>query len=142
MLVYELTHLFFRYDDELIHCPKNLGFYYSWESIGRAIQYYCTQPGFCENQDAFSVRERNVSGTITGDVVYEVLVYIHSEDYEIETQIELGLYGDENVAQDRLIAYCRNNAPLIGIQNLVVEKIVNKCIVERREWLEGFTVSK
>lgn len=142
MLIYELTHIFFRYEGEMVHSPKNLGLYYSYESVQNAIQYYSAQPGFCENQDAFSVRERNVIGNIVDNTVFEVVIYLHSEDYEFETEIELGLYGDECTAQDKLGKYCRENVQLVDAQNLVIEKIVNKCIIGRKEWQEGFSVSE
>lgn len=141
MVVYELTHLFFRDADGLVYSPKNLGLYYSYESVKQAVQYYSTQPGFCENQDAFSVRERNVLGNIVRDTVFEVLVYLHSENFEFETEIELGLYGDEVTAQNKLKMYCRDNASLGNVQDLIFERIVNKCIVERKEWSEGFSIS-
>ena len=142
MLIYELTHIFFRYEGDMVHSPKNLGLYYSYESVQNAIQYYSAQPGFCENQDAFSVRERNVIGNIVDNAVFEVVIYLHSEDYEFETEIELRLYGDEVTAQSKLIKYCRDNAALVTAQNLIFEKIVNKCIIERKEWSEGFSISE
>ena len=111
MVVYELTHIFFRDADGLVYSPKNLGLYYSYESVNQAVQYYNTCPGFCENQDAFSVRERNVLGNIIDDTVFEVLVYLHSENFEFEAEIELGLYGDEVAAKNKLNMYCRDNAP-------------------------------
>lgn len=141
MVVYELTHIFFRYADGLIYSPKNLGLYYSDESVRQAVQYYSTQPGFCENQDAFSARERNVLGNIVDDTIFEVLVYLHSENYEFETEIDLGLYGDEVTARNKLNKYCKDNAPLVNTQDLIFEKIVNKCIVGRKEWSEGFSIS-
>ena len=141
MVVYELTHLFFRDADGLVYSPKNLGLYYSYESVKQAVQYYSTQPGFCDNPDAFSARERNVLGNIVQDTVFEVLVYLHSENFEFETEIELGLYGDEVTAHDKLNVYCRDNAPLGNVQDLVFERIMNKCIVERKEWSDGFSIS-
>lgn len=142
MIVYELTHIFFRYADQLVYSPKNLGLYYSRESVKQAVDYYSTQPGFCDNQDAFSVRERNVLGIIVDDTVFEVLIYLHSKDYEFETEIELGLYGDEVAAQNKLIQYCRDNASLVNTQNLIIERIINKCIIERKEWPKGFSISE
>ena len=142
MAVYELTHLFFRDADGLVYSPKNLGLYYSYESVKQAIQYYSTQPGFCENLDAFSARERNVLGNIVHDTVFEVLVYLHSENFEFETEIELGLYGDEDTAQNKLNVYCRDNIQLLDAKKLVAERIVNKCIIERKEWPDGFSISE
>lgn len=141
MVVFELTHLFFHYADGLVYSPKNLGLYYSHESVKQAVKYYSTQPGFRENQDAFSVRERNVLGSIVHDTVFEVLVYLHTTNFEFETEIELGLYGNEATAQNKLNMYCANNTSLGNVQDLIFEKIVNKCIIERKEWSNGFSIS-
>ena len=140
MVVYELRHLFYRFEDEPINCQKDLGLYYTLESVSQAIQYFNTQLGFCDNQDAYSVRARDVVGDIVNDFVFEVLVYIHSEDYEFETSVELGLYGDEATAQKELDRYCRDNKNLLEVQDLVFEKIVNRRIMERKYWEWGFTV--
>ena len=140
MVVYELKHIFFRYEGELVHSPKNLGLFYSYESAQKAIQYFITQPGFYENQDAFSIAERNVIGNIVYDTVYEVLVYLHSKDYEFEAEIWLGLFGDETIARNKLMLYCNNNTSLVNTTDLTSEKIVNKCIIERKEWSEGFSI--
>lgn len=140
MVVYEITHLFYRFEDEPLYSPKSLGLYYSLESVRKAVEYFNTQPGFCDNQNAYSVRARDVMGNIANDIVFEVLVHIHSEDYEFETEIELGLYGDEFTAQNELDRYCRDNEKLLDVQDLVFEKIINKCVMERKYWEWGFTV--
>lgn len=140
MGIYELTHVFFRYSDNFVLSPKKLGLFYTLNSVQKAIQYYNTQPGFCENQDAFSVRERPVYGSIIDDTVFEVIIYFHSEDYEFEAEIEIGLYGDETTAQDNLSKYCRDNPQLFSSPKLVLEKIVNKCVIGKKEWLEGFSI--
>lgn len=141
MVVYELTHIFFRDEDGFVYSPTNLGLYYSYESVNQAVQYYKTCPGFCENQDAFSVKERNVSGNIIDDTVFEVLVYLHSADFEFEADVELGLYGDEVTAKNKLDTYCKYNASLENVQGLIFEKIVNKCIIGRKNWVDGFSIS-
>jgi hypothetical protein len=141
MVVYELTHIFYRDPDGLVYSPKNLGLYYSYESVQQAVQYFSTQPGFCEALDAFSIRERDVFGKIIDNTVFEVLVYLHSANYEFETEVELGIYDDEATAQNKLNKYCGDNVPLVTAQDLIVEKIVNKRIIEKREWAEGFSIS-
>ena len=141
MVVYEVNHIFFRYENELVHSPKKLGLFYTYESVQNAVQYYSTQPGFVENQDAFSIREVAVVGTVVDDTVYEVLIYLHSIDYEFETEIWLGLFGNKTDAQNRLMIYCENNAALLNAENLISETIVNKCIIERMEWAEGFSIA-
>ena len=142
MLVFELSHLFFRSDGELIYSPKNLGLFYSYENAQKAIQYYCIQPGFRENTDAFSIQRKEVLGDITNDTIFEVIIYLHSNHYEFEVEIELGLYGDKNTAQTILSEYCNENVALLSIKNLVVERIINKCLIDRKQWSEGFLISE
>lgn len=138
MIVFELSHLFYQCDDELIYSPKNLGLYSSRDSARQAAAYFSTQPGFRENQNAFSLRERNVLGTVIDRTVFEAIIYLHSPDYEIEHEIELGLYGDALSAQNKLTNYCNDNPLIMTGCNMVAEKIVNKCILEKKEWIEGF----
>ena len=140
MPVYELTHIFFSYDDTIIHSPKKLGFYTSADSANEAIQYYNKKPGFCDNPDAYSVRQRFVNGEITNTTVYEVIVYLHTTDYEFETAVELGLFSEVTVAENVLKEYCKKNICLVGSERIVAEQIINKCTLDKREWSEGFSV--
>ena len=140
MEIYELIHIFFREKDEFIYSPKKLGLFYTYESTKSAIQYYSSKPGFCETKNAFSTRRRTVLGKIINNTVFEVIVYIHSEDYTFEAEIELGLFGDETSAKNSLDKYCSENTALVSIDDLVLEKIINKCIVERKEWADGFSL--
>ena len=93
MTVYELTHLFFRSGGEPVYSPKGLGLFASTESAEEAVRYYKTQPGFRDAPDAFSVRRRPVYGEVSGGMVFEALVYLHSADYEFEVSAELGLFA-------------------------------------------------
>ncbi len=140
MTVFELSHIFFRTKSELVYSFKNLGFFLSYESALRALQFYKEKPGFYENKDAFSIRERMVSGAIENDTVYEVMVYFHTDDYDFEAEISLGLYGSEKNAYERINRYCMNNDSLINADGLVCERIVNRCIIEEKKWSEGFTI--
>lgn len=140
MVVYELTHIFFRYEGDMVYSPKSLGLYSSYESAEQAIRHYRTLPGFCENPDGFSCRERTVLGNVTGGTIFEAIVYLHSENYEFEAEMELGLYGAEADAQGKVEKYCAENAPLVNSADIVAEKIVNPRIVDKLEWSEGFSI--
>lgn len=140
MTVYELTHIFFNYDDTLIHSPKKLGFYSSSDSANQAIQHFNKQPGFCDNPDNYSIRPILVTGEIINATVFEVLVYLHTTDYEVETAIELGVYNDMSVAENALREYCEKNIRLISSGSIVAERIINKCTLDKKEWIEGFSV--
>lgn len=140
MVVYELYHLFFCCNSELVYSPKKLGLYYSYEIANNAMAHYIDQPGFSKSQDAFSIRERIVSGNIVNDKVFEALIYFHTADYEIEFEIELGLYGDENLAKREIAKYCKNNTTLVNSQSIICEKILDTYIINKREWEEGFSI--
>ena len=142
MIIYELTHIFRREQNDFISMPKALGMYSSTTTVAQGIKHYKTQPGFCDNQEAFSVRQRSIDGTVINQTFFEAIVYYHSADYEFEYDIELGLYGSEEMAQKAIATYCKENVSLINTPDLVVEKIVNKCIIDRRLWEEGFFVSE
>ena len=140
MTVYELRHLFFRCNNDIVCSTKCLGFYLSFESANQTLQHYYAKPGFSDNQDAFSIQERAISGRVSNKVIYEVILYLHTKDYEFETEIELGLYGSEVYAQDVLLRYCENNMWLMQAEDLIVEKIINKRVLDQKEWTEGFIV--
>lgn len=141
MIVHELTHFFSRRDGYLVFHPLGLGLYTSHNSIQQAIQHYITQPGFRNNPEAFSVRQREVKGFVEGPEIFEALVYFHTDDYEEEYCVELGLFGNETLANEALSTFVQDNSHLFNIPNLIAEKIVNRCVLDRREWDEGFSVS-
>ena len=122
MKVYELKHLFFQHMGELVYSPKSLGLFYTYNDATQAVKHYITQPGFRENRDAFSIEPKRVNGSIVDNSVFEVIIYLHSEDYTTEAEIELGLYCNEIIAQNELERYCKNNFTLLSIQKLTVEK--------------------
>ncbi len=138
--VYELNHLFYRWDGEIVSSPKNLGFYDTLESAQSARADYLTRPGFQENPDGFSIRARSVAAGIQEGVIFEALVYFHTEDYEFETDVELGLYGCAAAAEEAVRTYCQQNAPLLHVQGITCEQIVNRCVLNKREWEAGFLV--
>lgn len=140
MIVYELTHLFYYHSDELFYSPKKLGFFSSYESTKQAIQFFLTLPGFQENSDAFSVRTRYVTGNVVDNAFFEVIIYLHTENYSFESEVELGLYSDRDSAQNELVKYCNENKSLINSGKFVVERIINNCFLEKKEWAEGFTI--
>lgn len=140
MILYELNHVFFRNEGAIWGDSRNLGIYSSVEQVENAIRYYSTQPGFKDNQDAFSVRERPVIGECSDGIVYEAMVYFHSEDYEFEYTAELGLWGDEKTAAAKVEKYCADNSRLLNAKDIIAEKLANKCRIDQRTWFEGFDI--
>ena len=141
MTVYELEHLFVSEGGIFYFDPKGLGTYSTYENALEAIESYKKVPGFEANPNGFSVRERQVMGVIEPNILYEVLAYFHTEDFECEATVELGLYGSKQEAQKTLSQYCKRNSGLLGIDGMIAEKIINKVILDKMEWAEGFSNS-
>lgn len=53
--------------------------------------------------------------------------------------MELGLYGSEREAGKALEQYCGQNERLFRLDGMIAEKIINKIILDKMEWAEGFT---
>lgn len=138
MVLYELTHLFSGVHGALRYCPKFLGLFDSYENIHHAIELYRQKPGFIDCPNAFSVRCREVVGNPTDNCIYEAIVYLHTTDYHIEHEVELGLFASEKDASSIVDRYCMDNERLQHINNLKIEKIINKCILGAYDWVEGF----
>ena len=141
MVVFELTHIFHYEGSVLFIEPISLGFFASEQKIQEAIAYYLTKPGFSENPNAFSVRQRTVEGCIHEPFLYEAMVYIHTEDYEEECNFELGLFSNIATAQKAVEVYTHNNKHLCLPCNVIVERIINRREINKKEWIEGFSVS-
>ena len=141
MIIYELTFIFHRLYGCLHLEPLGLGLYASYDSAQQAIQHYITQPGFRDCPEAFSIRQREIKGFVKNSEFFEAQVYFHTDDYDYEYSIELGLFADKAAADEAMSTYVQENTALFNVPDLVVEKIVNRCIIDKREWLEGFVIS-
>ncbi len=140
MTLYELRHAFFRNEGEIVGSISALGLYSTIEQVENAIHYYIMQPGFKDNSDAFSIRERAVVGECKDGIVYEAMVFFHSDNYEFEYTAELGLYGDEEVANGKVKKHCADNQRMLNARDVIVERLVNKCRIDQRTVLGGFDV--
>ena len=141
MIIYELTFIFHRLYGCLHLEPLGLGLYASYDSAQQAIQHYITQPGFRDCPEAFSIRQREIKGFVKNSEFFEAQVYFHTDYYDYEYSIELGLFADKAAADEAMSTYVQENTALFNVPDLVVEKIVNRCIIDKREWLEGFIIS-
>ena len=142
MIIYELNHYFEYLNSEIVLSAKHLGYFVSYEEVENAIQFYRKSPGFCDNPNSFIIRRRYIQGDFKDNIIYEAIVYIHSEDYEIETEVELGLFGDFEAANDSLNNFRNDNNISLFVEGLSVEEISNKCILGKYEWQEGFMIDK
>ena len=140
MVLYELTHNFYRYGGEIVYSPKFLGLFMSHQCAQEAISFYKAQPGFSDNLDAFSIRHRNVIGHVIDGTVYEALIYLHSVDYSFEAEFELGLCADKSTAHGMVAQYMNENNSLLPGDDIFVEEIINTCIIDQLDWREGFSI--
>ena len=139
MIVYELTFFFHRLKGFLVVEPFSLGLYSSFDSIQLAKKHYISQPGFCDSPEAFSMRRRDVKGVVEHSEIFETLLYFHTKDYAYEYCIELGLYGNKRMAHEALSIFVKDNEHLFYVQDLIAEKIINRHILDKRDWEEGYS---
>lgn len=140
MVVFELTHRFYFFDGEPVCSPKCLGYFSDEAAIDAAIADYTTQPGFRENPDGFVVRQREVADGAPDAEFFEAMVYTHTEDFDYEHNVELGLFREESAAREAIQVFHKSNPRYLALPWLVCEEIVNRCTLNRRNWTEGFTV--
>lgn len=138
MKVYKLMHILYRWKDEVVVSPKDLGFYRSLKNAQDAIAYYNTCLGFRDNKDGYSITCHDIIGDVFDDTFYEVMAHFHDPDYDTEHTEYLGLFGDYNKAESVLAEYCNNNKSIFQIDGLDAEKIIGKCIIDKKYWEEGF----
>ena len=141
MNIYELRHLFYKSDCGLCQSELKLGFFDSMEEVHNALKHYNTQPGFLENPNAYIVRIRKLDGLLDIDEFFEAIMYVYSENYEIESIIDVGLYFDKKDAELALDYHNSLNVVLNANKELNVEYIVNRHKINQLEWREGFTVN-
>ncbi len=140
MYVYELNHNFYTVEGEEVYSIKGLGHYSDKELCREAIKYYITRPGFCDNVNGFTISRREVLGEVENNTFYEAMVYIYTEDYEYEHDIRLGLFAEKSDADEAVRTFCADNDDYLDNPHFIVEKIVNKCVLNKRYWESGFDV--
>ena len=142
MIVYVLTHLFYKeYDGNFVYSPKTLGYFISYENVVDAIKRYKKLPGFYENPDAFCTTQVAVAGNIEErGIIYEAMINVHSDDYEFDCGIDLGLWGNRKDAEMSVSVFCKENESFMTMKNPVPEIIINRCFVDNMYWSEGFDI--
>ena len=144
MIIFELNHLYYIFEDTPCYSKKNLGFFSNKNTLDEAIKYYQNLPGFCDSPNGFIINERSIPDHLNDKCILEALVYAHSEDYvNFEYDISLGLYTDYSLAKKQLELFCKNNTYLINDSHIVVECMVCESELDTIEfWKEGFIVEE
>jgi len=140
MFVYELNHNFYTVEGEEVYSVRDLGHYSDKKICREAIKYYITRPGFCNNVNGFTITRREVVGAVKNNTFYEAMVYVHTEDYEYEHDIRLGLFAEKYDAEETVEIFCSDNTEYLGNPHFIVEKIVNKCELDKMYLEAGFDV--
>ena len=138
--VLELLHTYYIFDNKPHFSPRALGYYSATEDVQKAIELYRVIPGYRDAQNAFTIRRRSVVGEVN-DIIYEAIIYAHSEDYEdYEYTAELGLFGRRDQAENAIKIFCDDNKEFYKNTDLVIEEIVNAYRLNARYCYEGFVV--
>lgn len=141
MIVYELMHVYYLWENEPCGGCRELGFFSDLGRAKQAIDFYKSVVGYKDAPNAFTIRRRCVEETndCCGEL-FEATVYAHDMDYEYEHDVELGLYSSREEAQRALKVFCAENQLLFEDSHLVIEEIVDRYIIDKRYCTEGFTV--
>lgn len=143
MIVYELTHTYYLFKDDIYYSPRLLGFFESKNDIEKLIELYKIKPGFCDAPNGFTVRRREIEGNIDNNTFFEAIVYAHTYGYEnYEYTVELGLFACKSAANNALTIFRNDNECFFRNTTMEIEEIVNICQINRRYCEEGFVVEE
>lgn len=144
MIIYELLHTYYLFENIPYYSMKRLGYYANMKKIQEAIMFYNGLPGFCDTPGGFVVRQREVLGVVSGIYFYSACIYAHTDDFEnYEYEVELGLFYDEKAAHSAIDSFCANNSLFLDNSILEIEQLVEKYTInEHCGWVEGFIVEQ
>ena len=144
MIVYELIHTYFLYENTPYLSVKRLGYYSDMQKLQESIAFYGRLPGFCDTPNGFVIKQREIIGEIPDSCFYEACIYAHTEDFEgYEYEVELGLFFDEKSAHYAVDLFCENNDLFLNNTLLQIERLVQKfALNERYGWVDGFEVEQ
>ena len=131
MILYEVMYVYDECDT-----PFAIGFFSSRESALAIIDRLSKVSGFCDSPEGFYTLHREISGESCPEVIYEALVFFHTEDYNPEYNERLGLFLKEEDAEAAVEAYHEDNPQVIP--NVEAERVVNRWIIDRADFAEGF----
>ena len=135
MIFYQLLHLYDNGDD-----AKDIGYYSSLQKAKETIEALREKPGFRDYPNGFFIVERKSDSVRTERPFYEAMIYYHSPYYETECSTSLGYFDCEDKAAKVIKTFFDQNPNTVpGFQ---LETIINKCILDRVDWSEGFVSEK
>lgn len=143
MIVFELVHSYYVYENVEVYSLKSLGFFTDIDIAKQAVVFYVQKPGYCDTPYGFVIRPREVVGDIKQGKLYESMVYAHDSSYEnYEYTIELGLFGDQKGAENAIQQFRVVNELFYRNSDIEIEEIVNKLNLNQKYNTEGFDVEE
>ena len=130
MVFFQLLHL---YDG---HSPQDLGYYSSILNIQEAQNVLNKKQGFSDSKDGYVIIQRSSHHVSADEPFYEAIIYYHSIDYSVEYSSTLGYFSKETLAQQAIEEFKTVNPS--EIPKMVCELVINKCILNKILWSDGF----
>ena len=116
--------------------PFGIGLFSSQESASAAIVQLREAPGFCDTPEGFYIIRREIPTESCPTEVYEALLDLHTDNYELDFGERLGFFLTREEALSALQQYHEDNPQ--EIPNVEAERIVNRYIIDKPDWAEGF----
>lgn len=133
MTIYHVLH----FNKDVCDGVKDVGYYSSKAEVQKAIVFLRTRLGFCDVPDGFVIQRCELDrAEELPEVVYEAMAYYHTEYYEFEHNIPLGVFIHEAEARKRIDQFVEDNPTEVsGVER---DLIVNRCVLNRIEWADGY----
>jgi hypothetical protein len=131
MILYEVMYVYDECDT-----PFGIGFFSSRENALAAIDQLSRKSGFCDSPEGFYSMRREITCTCCPEIIYEALIYFHTEDFNLDYGERLGLFLKREDAVAAVEAYHKDNPQLIP--NVEAERAVNRWIIDQADFAEGF----
>lgn len=131
----EFYEVSFLYDEA--EGPFEIGLFSSREAAAVTITELREAPGFCDTPEGFYLVRRPFPGDDCPAEVYEALIEFHTFDYALDHGERLGLFRTREEADEALRQYQTDNPQTIP--GLIVERLVNRYVIDQPSWREGFT---
>lgn len=118
-----------------------LGYFSTIVNVNLAIEKYSKMAGFRDNTSGFEITELEVSLNNYTEVVYDVMVYYHNQEYTIEHFHCLGIFTDGIRAKEVLAYYEENNKGRLVHGDVIYESFINNHKLDVFNLSEGFVSS-
>ncbi len=139
MVIYRLMH-YHGCTEDTHGNAISLGYYKDLATIYQVEKQYRKLPGFSQYPNGFCIFEVVVSGEgeIENDIVYEVGIEIHDEDYDLDWVSFPGVFSRDVDAEEVSKKFETQNKEFLQNAGLIIECTISLCRLDEMEWREGF----